>query len=306
MLKISSLLILYLLSIAIHTYESSDIPDPLNQAVYIADVEATKVLIKRHKENVVKMGEIPVVVDRVDKHGRTQLLNCGFDPQTNNIDELDDNCLQIVKILIHAGANVTHIDKYGDDALSLSVTKGMSKYSSYLIKTGGLNVNRKDNKGVTPLMKVCGLGLNSMFHALLLHNANITEADSQGLSSLHYATRLAVNDATQVSFLSAVVAAYIASDISVDSVRDIHGRTPLMYAIIGKSSRCTRLLLDHGADARLYDNFNITCTSMSKIPAIQSMLREATVAAAENDHKIYNNRNNKSKSKCRDANSVEL
>jgi hypothetical protein len=70
-------------------HSSASVPDELMQASFIADVPRVKELLSRDPE-VISVHSVPILVNRVDpQHGRTALMVCGFDPQTEDLEQLD-------------------------------------------------------------------------------------------------------------------------------------------------------------------------------------------------------------------------
>lgn len=272
--------------------EQRDLDDDLRTACYIHDVNSVRNLLSLDN-NIVISGKVPILVDRTDVNGRTQLMNCGLDPQTNDIKKLDYDCYDIAILLTKAGANLLHVDNMKWDILSMAVTKGLIKFSKYLIENN-VPVNHKDNNGRTSLMKAGGLGYESIYFMLLSKGANILAKDEKGQSAIHFITQLVISNNSYIPFLERAVASIVnekeySKQINIDSIVDNDGRNPLMYAAIAGDMETIKVLIETGkCDPRyVKDNYGIRATSMSNKPEIREYLSQIVVKFVEKDHRNW-------------------
>ncbi len=266
------------------------IPDPLLDAVSVADEYAVAKMIKKDK-NILVSGELPVEIDRLDHYGRTQLLNCGASHSASkHISEIDKSCVNIVKLLIANGANVTAVDNYGEGALSLAVYRGYFDLCRFLIDSG-VDIDRQDNNGKTAIMKAVGHGFKNIYDLLIQNNANVLLHDFEGLTIFHYATRLAASNNIFVPFLEHIIQTIKAlnSSFMIDSFKDNDGRTALHYGVLLHCFKCCKILVEAGADPRVTDKFEISATKMVPDDSEELLhyLLESTVTYIENEHKKW-------------------
>ena len=270
------------------------IPDPLLDAVSAADEYAVEKMMKKDK-SIISSGELPVEIDRLDHYGRSQLLNCGASPPAlKHATDIDKSCVNIVKKLLKNGANLTVVDNYGEDALSLGVYRGYFNLCSYLIDNG-ISVDRQDNNGKTPIMKAVAHGFRNIFDLLIQHNANVLLHDSDGMTVLHHATRLAASNNTFIPFLAHIINTLKTQNTSfmVDTLKDKDGRTALHYGVLLHCIKCCKSLVEAGADPRVTDAFEISATRMvsEESEELLHFLLETTVTNIENEHKKWLQKN---------------
>eukprot|EP01041_Mallomonas_annulata_P001200 gene1200-2332_t len=271
--------------------------DPLLEAVALADVNRVKTLLQHKTNNPNIVTNLPgVFINRVEKsNGRTSLLLCGYHvDSSHSVIDIDEKCYKIAKMLNKSGANMSHVDKNGWNAIAMGAARGYNAFCDYLIRIG-VDLETKDSFGRTPLMKSVAHGHMETTQLLLSNNANISEVDNHGWNSLHFATRQALTDSTHVPMLSLLLDKMTPKlqnfHLTINH-RDIEGRTPLMMAVLGRHSEIIQILLDNNADPRILDNNNISMISIlsntinenESINTIRDMLMDAVIRMAEHDH----------------------
>lgn len=259
--------------------EEVEVRDDLYRAVFVGDVNQVKYLI--NQDHDLLGSRAPVLVNRVEKyHGRTSLMVCAFDPQHEETWKVDSDCAEILRTLHEAGANLLHVDKHGWDALSLGAIRGFKKYCSYLIDNK-VPINRLDHNNRTALIKAAAHAQLDTVKLLLQHNANYKLVDDRGMAAIHYGTVVAINNATYLSFLDGLLEAHPSDAIHL---RDKDRRTPLMYAVISNNIPVTKVLLQHGADPRMTDAFQVATTQMTKDEELLQLLQDASIVLLEKEH----------------------
>lgn len=271
--------------------EERDLDDDLRTACYIHDVETVRNLISIDK-NIIVSGKVPTIIDRPDVNGRTQLMNCGADPQTEDLKKVDYDCYDIAILLKKAGANLFHVDNSKWDILSMAVTKGFLKLSKYLIEVGNVPIDHKDNDDRTALMKAAGLGSENIYFMLLSKGANIVEKDKNGQTAIHFLVNLAASNNSYIPFFERAIKNIInkkEKSIDLNLIIDNDGRNPLMYAVIANNLQIVELLIEIGkCDPRyVKDNYGISATSMSSKLEIQEYLSQVVVNLVELDHREW-------------------
>ena len=280
LLSVWALLLLSLLIAGDHI-RLEEYPDPINAALYKADLYTMQTLVKRMDDPIIVSGELPLVVDRQDIYGRTQLFNCGGEFSDLSREEIDLNCKKILKLMVKRGANVSHIDHYGDTPLSFAVSRGYYLFSEALISRGS-PLNITDQLGRSPLMKAAGHGFLDVFHLLYRKGADSLARDVDGLTALHYVTRLAIENTIYIPNLVNISSTVYRQ--RVDLFRDNDGRTALMYAVLNKCESCVSVLLEAGADATLVDGFGVTTVEMTEEQRVLEMLQESVIRELETKH----------------------
>ena len=100
--------------------------DRLYDASYIGDVKLVEALLLEDPD--VLTSQAPIKINGIDAMNRTALLMCGFDPQTNNITQLDLDCTNIAKFLVNYGTNISHVDPLGWNAISMGAVRGFEQF----------------------------------------------------------------------------------------------------------------------------------------------------------------------------------
>lgn len=254
--------------------------DRLLLACHIADVEQVKYLLSEYESKIFRSGVVPIVIDRLEPNNqRTSLLQCGFDPQNDNLNELDHNCSQIAHMLSLHGANLSHVDKNGWNGIAIGATTGMKKYIEFL-SSRNVSIDLADNSGRTPLMKAVVHGHLSIVKFLLDKGANISHVDNYGWSVFHFAVRqLGGHDFyLPILELLASTAASSPSTLKALNLRDQDGRTPLMYAAVQDTDVAIEILLKFGADPTIEDLNEMTAY---RLASSDSMKQTLALASAE-------------------------
>ena len=275
--------------------------DRLLRACYISDVDQVKFLLNELESGIRQTGVVPIVVNRLDPiYKRTSLLQCGFDPQSNSIDEVDSNCTQIAQLLAQHGANLSHVDKYGWNGIAIGSTTGMIKYTEYLLNQN-VSIDSCDVNGRTPLMKAITHGHLNVVKLLLNRGANISIIDNYGWSIFHFViTQLKNNKNLYLPIFETLLLAAKFSfhspntttipnttNINIINSQDKDGRTPLMYAILNDLIECIPLLLQYDSDPRIIDNYQQTSLQMTRNERIKELLLEGLINITRKEHQEY-------------------
>jgi hypothetical protein len=285
-----TLIIFALVSIYIEPrliWGQNEVRNELLEAAFMADVERVTLLLNLDPH--VLSSRSPVLVDRVEEYGRTPLLACGLDPQHNSRGRLDKQCTIIAEMLHKAGANMTHQDREGWDALAHGAVRGLVHYCRYLLQFAHVPVDTKDQNGRTALMKAAAHGYVEVVDLLLSVGANVSSKDSKGQSALHFATLYALSASDQGQESSALRAfrQMLPRLYSSPELCDEHGRTALMYAAIASRLSVAQALLEIGADPRLRDGWAVWTPNLSRGEAMRSLLLEAAARRTEREHEHW-------------------
>lgn len=162
--------------------------------------------------------------------------------------------LDIVKLLLGAGARAAAGNTAGYTALHMAAIRGYIGVAGELLRAGA-PVNARTSDGITPLHSGTGSSFATtscetraaMVRLLLSAGANPNAADRFKMTVLH--------DAAQRG-CSEVVTMLIQAGSDVDAVEDYSGRTPLLMALGGRCSQpavqeIVTILLNAGANPLL-------------------------------------------------------
>ena len=303
--------------------------DRLWEAVFDASVERVETILVEAAmgDDILKTGEFQTDVTRVEaEDGRNALMMCGYrdldkDGSTqNNVHNrklVDESCATIAEKLHHAGANISHVDDHGWDALAMGAVSGMTQFCDYILKNSDVDVNRVDHEGISALVKAVGHGHTSTVEVLVSHGANLALRDPNGRTALMHLVGLAMaNEKLYLSKLQEFINMYVlepsqrlqekekkkqtqkngealkfdSNEMSIDLPVDSNGRTPLHYAVIGNSYKVAELLLKHGADHSRIDSFSTTPINMVRNPdtaegqKMLDLLLNASVKKQQDSH----------------------
>jgi ankyrin repeat protein len=150
--------------------------------------------------------------------------------------------LAMTKALVEElGATVDSKNASGRTPLHLAADKAVSEY---LLKAGA-DIEARDDRGFTPLLRACQLGEEELVWSLVKLGADVHAKDSVGRTTLHAASR-----ADRVTLIELLVKLGCNPQ-----ERNAQGGTALHEAVAGGAGRAIRwLVLHHGADVRAQDS----------------------------------------------------
>lgn len=168
----------------------------------------------------------------------------GFDSQGVRLKPADEirNQLEVIKLLLAAGADPKKRDEKGDSPLHIAF---------YAYK--GFGMFKQSSEG------------EAIFKALIAAGASLNVRDAKGRTVLMLASSerfddepLNEPDSPRVRFIKSLIAA--GADVNLP---DITGRTPLMEAILGQDNNLTRTLMAARANLNARDNEGATALLLS-------------------------------------------
>lgn len=227
-----------------------------------------------------------VQVNRLETtNGRSALMQCAFDPQSNSSRALDRNCTTIAKRLVGAGADVALVDKHGWNVIAFGAMKGFTSFIRYLLQKGA-DVNNRDSAGRTPLMKAVTHGHENTTALLLQEGADAEVLDAHGWSVLHFSTRQLGGDPAPLHYWRLFELLLGGRGVPLDA-QDSDGRTALMYAALMDSPRALSSLLEAGADPTLVDSSEITAYGLCRSEEARGLVALAAAAWAARQHEEW-------------------
>ena len=198
----------------------------------------------------------------------------------------------LIHVLITNGANVNAIDIYGHTPLRYALQSGCIHNIRALINAGGESDHLHMVNDQTPLHLVIQRHDLELAEFLLKHKAQVDAPDKVGDTPLLYAVvghsrkgvRLLLNyganpDITDQHDNTPLHLSVTANNLEItkdllnvkpellDSINS-YGHTPLMCAVLGRSIKLTRLLLQNGANVCITDkngisSYNLALTTKS-------------------------------------------
>lgn len=255
--------------------------DYLWDATFEADDLRVEHLLELQEDNMLRAGSFQVDPRRLDSEKRrSALMMCGYSESEADSEYLDRKCAAIGKMLIKAGANASHIDDHGWDALSMASVKGFTKFCELLVNQKDVDIDRKDEDGRSAIMKAAGHGHIKTMIMLWKYGADVTALDPQGMTLLQQVVNLAVSESSLFPLLREMLEEMVlpqvlperiqsgkktfkpSSRLSIDQ-KDKHGRSALHYAVMANHMEAVRILLEFDANPTLQDDFEITPLTMA-------------------------------------------
>ena len=154
-------------------------------------------------------------LNKVNRDGETPLMSAAWDEEN----------LDVMRLLITAGADVNMVDELGESALSTACNEGNTEAAKLLVGAGA-DVNVANDEGHTSLMSAAMWSDAELVEILLKAGANLDAADDDGYTALNA-------NASQKE-------PWFAED-------ETECVPPLINALISGSPECVRLLLEYGA-----------------------------------------------------------
>jgi ankyrin repeat protein len=170
---------------------------------------------------------------RGDTAGVRALLAKKADVNAAGVDNLE-----IVNLLIDAGANVNAETRYKITPMSLACTNGNAAIIERLLKAG-VDANSTSEEGQTALMTAALNGKVDAIKMLLTHGAKVNATEPyKGQTALMWAAGEGNVDA-------AALLIEFGGDVKVKSKA---GFTPLLFAVMNNQIPAVKVLVEHGAN----------------------------------------------------------
>ncbi len=151
-----------------------------------------------------------------------------------------DGNVEMLKLLVAAGANINAGDQNGETPLSWAAAKGMSECVRYLLSLPGIKVNRTNINRQTPLYRaVLSNEVECVELLLEARGIDVNMASVLGWSPLHLAARYGCDDIVELLLNH--------DDINVNA-RDREGKTPLDDAERYNNEECANLIRRAGGE----------------------------------------------------------
>lgn len=240
----------------------------LRRAVAWPDLPVVKLLV-----------ELGVDIHAKDKDGRQAIHHAAHWSQAGSLPGSFDARVEIIEVLLAAGADLDALDDNGDTPLSLASSNGRASSVQYLLHRGANpllygtygcitpeyiidffcnldeldaastlqrvmgNINEKGEDGYALIHRAAWLGSAPAVLGLLMAGAQPNSCGRHGLRPLHFTAEL-MNHPNGANAINALVR--LGADVNA---KNAAGYTPLLIAARNGSPPAVRILLKHGADA---------------------------------------------------------
>ncbi|XP_067653209.1 ankyrin-3-like [Haliotis asinina] len=144
-------------------------------------------------------------------------------------------------ILVKKEADLSVIDGDGDNILHLATRGGHVKIVNYILMQNIVDINAKNNDGVTPVMIAARCAKREVFDNLVRKGADLSGFENDGKNILHLAC-----EGKDVEIVKRILRLHI-----VDINCRFNEMTPLLLAVKYQSRNVFQLLLKSGADPSL-------------------------------------------------------
>ncbi|XP_053328834.1 histone-lysine N-methyltransferase EHMT2 isoform X2 [Spea bombifrons] len=164
--------------------------------------------------------------------------------RTPLLEAIVNNHLDVAKYLVQCGACVYHQEEDGSTCLHHAAKSGNLEMLNYLLSTGQVNVNAQDNGGWTPIIWAAEHRHIEVIRMLLNRGADVTLQDNEKNICLHWASFTGSADIAEV---------LLNAQCDIHAV-NFHGDTPLHIASREGFIQCVNLFLSRGADTEIRNN----------------------------------------------------
>jgi ankyrin repeat protein len=207
-------------------------------------------------------------------------LAAGIDPNTKEesservaiISAASSGNLEIVKVLLHGGADVNATDKGGYTALLRALESKHDEIADVLLAQPRVALNVQGANGVTVLMSYVWHEREDVVQSLLARSADVNLQDADGDTALHGAAQRGNVNITRM---------LLAKGANPNAKNKLGG-TPLMWAGVYGHEDVARALLEKGADATARDNDGMTAAAWATKNKREEMAQ--FLRAAEKKH----------------------
>ncbi|XP_065663244.1 uncharacterized protein LOC100201352 isoform X4 [Hydra vulgaris] len=249
-------------------------PSPISDEEQFSYLQTDKIVPLGLSESFLTHGE-------KEENAGSEVLIIYFAKLGHCSDESITVDLNYIKVLINNGADVNYADDFGQTVMHEAALRWPLEVAQFLFDHHA-NLNKTDNYGRTPLHVAASVNYSAMVKWLVENGANIHATTfNENQTPLHFASKYnSVNSIVRLLELGAKVDA-----------QDYKERTPLYLAAETCCEEASRILLEHGAPAGVYDDSGMSCLShlVAKMPnvAVEALDQFQHVDKANRTTKYY-------------------
>ena len=153
-----------------------------------------------------------------------------------------------------------------DDLFLKACQNGQKSVVITFLKKGGINIDKRDMNGFTPLHHACRKGARDIVKLLLENNADANMASNTSITPLHFAAQLGNQEIIQLLL-----------DAGADvNATDREGKSALIYSVLAKKVEAAKYLIAKGADAAIKDNENRTAVDYANALGLPYFVSEVS------------------------------
>ncbi|XP_071100543.1 ankyrin repeat domain-containing protein 50-like [Haliotis cracherodii] len=187
---------------------------------------------------------------------------------------------EVVELLVHKGADVTLVDKDGNNILHLACQKNNVELVKYVLSQDMVGINDRGVYERTPVMRAARNGYKEVVELLVHKGADVTLVDKDGNNILHLACQK--NNVEMVKYV-------LSQDMVGINDRGWYERTPVMRAAEKGYKEVVELLVHKGADVTLVDKdgnniLHLACQK-NNVEVVKYILSQDMVGI--NDRGVY-------------------
>ncbi|XP_048253945.1 ankyrin repeat domain-containing protein 50-like, partial [Haliotis rufescens] len=167
------------------------------------------------------------------QYGRTSAMTAAYNGKS-----------EVFKFLLGKGANVSLVDKAGDNILHISCRGGHVRMVKYIISLNIVDINSRGQRERTSVIMAALFGHREVFDICACAGGNVSQVDAEGSSILHMACFGGHVEMVKYIF---------SQNITDINSRGMHGMTPLHLAAREGHREVFELVVDKGSDTSLED-----------------------------------------------------
>lgn len=154
-----------------------------------------------------------------------------------------------------------------DDLFLKACQNGQKSVVITFLKKGGINVDKRDQQGFTPLHYACKKGARDIVKLLIENNADVNMASNTSVTPLHFAASLGNQEIIQCLL-----------DAGADvNATDKDGKSILIYSVLAKKVEAAKYLIGKGADVSIKDNENRTAVDYANALGLPYFIADVSV-----------------------------
>lgn len=154
-----------------------------------------------------------------------------------------------------------------DDLFLKACQNGQKSVVITFLKKGGINVDKRDANGFTPLHHACKKGARDIVKLLVENNADVNAASNTSITPLHFAASTGNQE---------IIACLLDAGADVNAT-DKEGKSVLIYSVLAKKVEAAKFLIAKGADVAVRDNDSRTAVDYANALGLPYFIAEVSL-----------------------------